>query len=549
MERGPAEEPLPAAPARGGRPPAPECVRRQKRRELDARRSKCRIRIGGHLERWCRLKEQLGFALHSQLAQFLLDRYSSHGCTWSPGELERLQPAALQRLVVLSHSHSQECGFVPDMQLPAPGSSAAPLVWECVAGHRFSWGGAGAPGSPSPEPPGRSPSPGAGRRHSPRGAAPPSGEEGAAGSAHGDGEQLGRGGDSSGTAPQVPLDPGPVAAACESSAIPGDHVEPAAEPQEEEEEEEDEDFAEGDDLAYTDDLRDENYHPCLGSSEPQRRQSQPKARKKPVKEEQPLPSSGPSEEKSVRGFMGLVSPTLSLVGLVQGGQGTRRASQDWGCHGGGQRALEPDPWWAVKPPPGWRWNSPKSINPTTISSTNGSAPSPAALGPWSPFQAYKIQCFVPKTAQISPQGFTGALQKHLRDTGLGLAPCMASDPTHLDTSPGWSFLHFCYNKGVKSLFPGMSHNSSVCHPLQDGLSASPIPNLSPAAPEPPQMQLEQEPPFLQTQSQGSKSKMGDKNLAYEQSRTFQMSKGFSSSPFPRATGRNSCCFQGAVDEL
>ncbi|XP_056366149.1 zinc finger protein 692-like isoform X5 [Oenanthe melanoleuca] len=300
MERGPAEEPLPAAPARGGRPPAPECVRRQKRRELDARRSKCRIRIGGHLERWCRLKEQLGFALHSQLAQFLLDRYSSHGCTWSPGELERLQPAALQRLVVLSHSHSQECGFVPDMQLPAPGSSAAPLVWECVAGHRFSWGGAGAPGSPSPEPPGRSPSPGAGRRHSPRGAAPPSGEEGAAGSAHGDGEQLGRGGDSSGTAPQVPLDPGPVAAACESSAIPGDHVEPAAEPQEEEEEEEDEDFAEGDDLAYTDDLRDENYHPCLGSSsEPQRRQSQPKARKKPVKEEQPLPSSGPSEEKSV----------------------------------------------------------------------------------------------------------------------------------------------------------------------------------------------------------------------------------------------------------
>ncbi|NWV41117.1 ZN692 protein, partial [Grantiella picta] len=115
--------------------------RRQKRRELDARRSKCRIRIGGHLERWCRLKEQLGFALHSQLAQFLLDRYSSHGCTWNP-ELERLQPAALQRLVVLSHGHGQECGFVPDIQPPAPGGTA-PLVWECVAGHRFSWGGSG----------------------------------------------------------------------------------------------------------------------------------------------------------------------------------------------------------------------------------------------------------------------------------------------------------------------------------------------------------------------------------------------------------------------
>ncbi|NXK79212.1 ZN692 protein, partial [Amazona guildingii] len=115
--------------------------RRQKRRELDARRSKCRIRIGGHLERWCRLKEQLGFALHSQLAQFLLDRYSSHGCGWSPGEPGPgpVPAEALQRLVVLSHGHGQECGFVPSVKPPAPGS-AAPLVWECVAGHSFSWG-------------------------------------------------------------------------------------------------------------------------------------------------------------------------------------------------------------------------------------------------------------------------------------------------------------------------------------------------------------------------------------------------------------------------
>ncbi|XP_031950213.1 zinc finger protein 692-like isoform X4 [Corvus moneduloides] len=186
MERGAAEEPFPVDSARGGRPRAPECVRRQKRRELDARRSKCRIRIGGHLERWCRLKEQLGFTLHSQLAQFLLDRYSSHGCTWSPAR-------------------------------------------------------------------------------------------------------------------QVPLEPGPVAAAG-GSAIPGKDVEPGVEPREEEE---DEDFAEGDDLAYTDDLHDENYHPSLDSdSEPQRHQSQPKARKKPIEEqpllEPPLPSSGPSEEKSGR---------------------------------------------------------------------------------------------------------------------------------------------------------------------------------------------------------------------------------------------------------
>lgn len=55
-------------------PRPPDGDRRRKRRELDARRSKCRIRLGGHLEQWCRLKEQLGFALHSQLAKFLLDR-------------------------------------------------------------------------------------------------------------------------------------------------------------------------------------------------------------------------------------------------------------------------------------------------------------------------------------------------------------------------------------------------------------------------------------------------------------------------------------------
>ncbi|XP_064495575.1 zinc finger protein 692-like [Pseudopipra pipra] len=140
-------------PRRGG--VAPEVVRRQRRRELDARRSRCRIRIGGHLERWCRLKEQLGFALHSQLTQFLLDRYSNPGGTRSsgdPGEPGHLHPASLQRLVLLSQGHRQECGFVPDVRPPAPGS-ADPLVWECVAGHRFSWGDPGGRGTPPGAPP------------------------------------------------------------------------------------------------------------------------------------------------------------------------------------------------------------------------------------------------------------------------------------------------------------------------------------------------------------------------------------------------------------
>ncbi|XP_012966988.1 zinc finger protein 692 isoform X2 [Mesocricetus auratus] len=81
--------------------------RREKRRQLDARRSKCRIRLGGHMEQWCLLKEQLGFSLHSQLAKFLLDR------------------------------HSRECSLVPGLRGPAGGDRE--LVWECSAGHTFSW--------------------------------------------------------------------------------------------------------------------------------------------------------------------------------------------------------------------------------------------------------------------------------------------------------------------------------------------------------------------------------------------------------------------------
>ncbi|NWR25120.1 ZN692 protein, partial [Emberiza fucata] len=219
----------------------------------------------------------------------------------------------------LSHGHGQECGFVPDIQLPAAGSTAAPLVWECVAGHRFSWGGSGVPKSPSCDlAQGCSPSPGAGRRRSLRRAtlgSKEAGEEGTAKSPRGDGDrgqEMGDG-DGGGTGellqvtflPSAPLDC-PHRQPCSHSS-PGHDAELGAEPQEEEEkDEEDEDFAKGDDLAYTDDLRDENYHPSLDSdSEPQRRQGQPKARRKPIKEEQPLleqplPSPGPLEEKSGR---------------------------------------------------------------------------------------------------------------------------------------------------------------------------------------------------------------------------------------------------------
>ncbi|XP_006874521.1 PREDICTED: zinc finger protein 692 isoform X2 [Chrysochloris asiatica] len=110
--------------------------RREKRRQLDARRSKCRIRLGGHMEQWCLLKERLGFSLHSQLAKFLLDRYISSGCILCAGP-EPSSPKGLQYLVLLCHAHSQECNMVPGFR--GPGGRDGGLVWECSAGHTFSW--------------------------------------------------------------------------------------------------------------------------------------------------------------------------------------------------------------------------------------------------------------------------------------------------------------------------------------------------------------------------------------------------------------------------
>ncbi|XP_030076997.1 E3 ubiquitin-protein ligase ZFP91 isoform X2 [Microcaecilia unicolor] len=122
-----------------------EELRKQKRKELDARRGKCRIRIGAHLDQWCELKEKLGFSLHSQLAKFLLDRYScSAGITYT----EHLDTGlcvssdALQQLAVLCHDHSQECGFIPNLIHTVPvgdKKEAGTLLWECLAGHTFSW--------------------------------------------------------------------------------------------------------------------------------------------------------------------------------------------------------------------------------------------------------------------------------------------------------------------------------------------------------------------------------------------------------------------------
>uniref|UniRef100_A0A8C3FB57 Zinc finger protein 692 n=1 Tax=Chrysemys picta bellii TaxID=8478 RepID=A0A8C3FB57_CHRPI len=338
---------------RQGRQRASECIRKQKRKELDARRSKCRIRIGGHLEQWCQLKEQLGFSLHSQLAKYLIDRYTSQGCVLSAGQggsdPSALPTDALQHLVVLSHVHSQECSFIPNVKTPSPGDKGAPgsLVWECMAGHTFSWGpsaleeqGCAPPGDSSQ--PGKAasrrkkergassessplPSPVTSRRRSLRRAAlaqdssgtmvkvepNPLGDSGvvermaapSSTSSMDHGGELGAGSSDTDAAP-LPTEAEAGMEGIEPESAPGleDKPEEVPEPKEDEEE----DFTEEDDLTYTGDLRDENYHPSLDNdSELKREQSQTKNRKRPLKSAQlsteTSPANGsPSEEKAVQ---------------------------------------------------------------------------------------------------------------------------------------------------------------------------------------------------------------------------------------------------------
>uniref|UniRef100_A0A8C5EYZ7 Zinc finger protein 692-like n=1 Tax=Gopherus evgoodei TaxID=1825980 RepID=A0A8C5EYZ7_9SAUR len=371
MERGPVLPPSRALPRRAhfkagslllgrmeqrqqGRQRASECIRKQKRKELDARRSKCRIRIGGHLEQWCQLKEQLGFSLHSQLAKYLIDRYTSQGCMLSAGQggsdPSALPMDALQRLVVLSHVHSQECSLIPNVKTSSPSDKGAPgnLVWECMAGHTFSWR------PPAPEeqgcaPPGGSLEPGkaASRRKKDRGASsgpivPPSpltsrrrslrravlaqdssgmivkvelsplGDSGlvkrmAAPSSTSSMDHSGElGAESTDTDAALLAEAEAGTEGVEPESAPGLEDKPEEVPEPKEEQDEDEDFTEEDDLTYTDDLRDENYHPSLDSdSELKREQSQTKSRKRPVKGAQlpteMSPANGsPSEEQAVQ---------------------------------------------------------------------------------------------------------------------------------------------------------------------------------------------------------------------------------------------------------
>ncbi|XP_058246303.1 zinc finger protein 692 isoform X3 [Hemibagrus wyckioides] len=139
-----------------------EAQRRQRRRELDARRSRLRVRLGSWPDSWSKLKDQLGFSLHSELAQFLLDSYSCKVCSSGSGdgnEVVSVTVSSLDQLILLVHSHGQQCPSTPRLQ-PDPcrqevkerplaedpetftrlsETAELHLRYVCEGGHAFTW--------------------------------------------------------------------------------------------------------------------------------------------------------------------------------------------------------------------------------------------------------------------------------------------------------------------------------------------------------------------------------------------------------------------------
>ncbi|XP_076860418.1 zinc finger protein 692 [Brachyhypopomus gauderio] len=150
---------------------AKDALRRQRRRELDARRSRSRVRLGSCLQGWAELKDELGFSLHSELAQFLLQSYLSKECSRCSGGGRSVLPAAvstteasLHQLVLLVHSHGRHCSLPPSRAGPGPAVTGPPagacrrrradadpevstrvsdveacLNYTCERGHGFTW--------------------------------------------------------------------------------------------------------------------------------------------------------------------------------------------------------------------------------------------------------------------------------------------------------------------------------------------------------------------------------------------------------------------------
>ncbi|XDV49215.1 hypothetical protein PO909_018502 [Leuciscus waleckii] len=144
--------------------------RSQRRRELDARRSKSRVRLGSCLQSWGHLKEKLGFSLHSELAQHLLQSYISRVCIKCSGDGKgeitstlSTTKESLQELILLVHNHGRMCLSPPvlhsrpvtkptvqDQSAHATGRREAEtdskdcemdvcLKYTCEDGHHFLW--------------------------------------------------------------------------------------------------------------------------------------------------------------------------------------------------------------------------------------------------------------------------------------------------------------------------------------------------------------------------------------------------------------------------
>ncbi|KAI5095245.1 zinc finger protein 692 [Silurus meridionalis] len=140
-----------------------EAQRRQRRRELDARRSKLRVRLGSWPDDWSTLKDRLGFSLHSELAQFLINAYSCKVCSRCSGDGDgkegiSVTVASLEQLILLVHSHGQQCPLTPSLQSDPhrqevkerlleefPETSVwsreaeTCLTYTCEGGHTFTW--------------------------------------------------------------------------------------------------------------------------------------------------------------------------------------------------------------------------------------------------------------------------------------------------------------------------------------------------------------------------------------------------------------------------
>ncbi|XP_053306534.1 zinc finger protein 692-like [Spea bombifrons] len=117
-------------------------VRREKRRLLDARRGKCRVRLGSHLDEWCALKDRLGFTLHSEVAKFLLDSYRLSVDPETTASLLSVSLSSLQRLALLCHQHGRYCPCSPSVishSLHVGTKELSVFLWGCREDHQFQW--------------------------------------------------------------------------------------------------------------------------------------------------------------------------------------------------------------------------------------------------------------------------------------------------------------------------------------------------------------------------------------------------------------------------